>query len=102
MQGSREEWNTYDVVAVDGILKLSVNGKFVNGISHDDAEEGLYFHGIGRSEDLFRNIRIMELPPGVTSPGSRLPGPNRIRGLGIKRSRNTDTSQRRPSRPLLA
>src|SRR5664279_130358 len=29
----RGEWNTYDVVAVDGVLKLSVNGKFVNGIS---------------------------------------------------------------------
>src|SRR5438128_6275888 len=29
----RNEWNTYDVVAVDGVVKLSVNGKFVNGIS---------------------------------------------------------------------
>ena len=29
----RGEWNTYDVVAVDGVIKLSVNGKFVNGIS---------------------------------------------------------------------
>ena len=27
------EWNTYDVVAVDGTIKLSVNGKFVNGIT---------------------------------------------------------------------
>ncbi|NOR75460.1 MAG: DUF1080 domain-containing protein, partial [Draconibacterium sp.] len=26
------EWNTYDVVCVDGTIKLSVNGKFVNGI----------------------------------------------------------------------
>ena len=29
------EWNTYDVVAVDGVMKLSVNGKFVNGIAID-------------------------------------------------------------------
>src|ERR1700704_2317724 len=29
----RGEWNPYDVVAVDGVIKLSVNGKFVNGIS---------------------------------------------------------------------
>ena len=29
----RGEWNIYDVVAVDGVIKLSVNGKFVNGIS---------------------------------------------------------------------
>jgi hypothetical protein len=27
------EWNTHDVVAVDGVIKLSVNGKFVNGQS---------------------------------------------------------------------
>ena len=26
------EWNIYDVVAVDGVIKLAVNGKFVNGI----------------------------------------------------------------------
>ncbi|MCP4640104.1 MAG: DUF1080 domain-containing protein, partial [bacterium] len=25
------QWNTYDVVCVDGVIKLSVNGKFVNG-----------------------------------------------------------------------
>ena len=27
------EWNSYTVVCVDGVIKLSVNGKFVNGIS---------------------------------------------------------------------
>jgi Domain of Unknown Function (DUF1080) len=27
------QWNTYDVVAVDGTIKLAVNGKFVNGIT---------------------------------------------------------------------
>ena len=29
----RGNWNIYDVVCVDGVIKLSVNGKFVNGIS---------------------------------------------------------------------
>ena len=28
----KDEWNVYDVVCVDGVVKLSVNGKFVNGI----------------------------------------------------------------------
>ncbi len=34
------EWNTYDVVCVDGVIKLAVNGKFVNGISHADVKKG--------------------------------------------------------------
>ncbi len=37
----RGQWNTYDVVAVDGTIKLSVNGKFVNGITPLDPEEGV-------------------------------------------------------------
>ena len=42
------EWNTYDVVAVDGRIKLSVNGKFVNGITRSTQKEGLFLPGIGR------------------------------------------------------
>ncbi len=34
------EWNTYDVVCVDGVIKLSVNGKFVNGISGSSQKKG--------------------------------------------------------------
>lgn len=34
------EWNVYDVVAVDGTIKLSVNGKFVNGISRATVKKG--------------------------------------------------------------
>ena len=34
------EWNAYDVVAVDGSIKLSVNGKFVNGISRSTQKKG--------------------------------------------------------------
>ena len=33
------EWNSYTVVCVDGVIKLSVNGKFVNGISKSTAKK---------------------------------------------------------------
>jgi hypothetical protein len=62
------QWNTYDVVAVDGVVKLSVNGKFVNGISKASVKKGYICLESEGAEIHFRNIRIMELPPGVTSP----------------------------------
>ena len=34
------QWNVYDVVCVDGTIKLSVNGKFVNGISKCSQRKG--------------------------------------------------------------
>ena len=64
----RNEWNTYDVVAVDGVLKLSVNGKFVNGISRSTKKKGYICVESEGAKIYFRNIRIMELPPGVTVP----------------------------------
>ncbi len=64
----RGEWNTYDVVAVDGVIKLSVNGKFVNGISGATQKKGYICMESEGAKIFFRNIRIMELPPGVTSP----------------------------------
>src|ERR1044072_1404676 len=64
----RGEWNTYDVVAVDGVIKLSVNGKVVNGISRATQKKGYLCLESEGAEIHFRNIRIMELPPGVTSP----------------------------------
>jgi hypothetical protein len=60
------EWNTYDVVAVDGVIKLSVNGKFVNGISRSTRKKGYLCLESEGAEIHFRNIRILELPPGVT------------------------------------
>src|SRR6185312_9863097 len=69
----RGEWNTYDVVAVDGVLKLSVNGKFVNGISRATQKKGHICMESEGAKILFRNIRIMELAPGVTSPGQSAP-----------------------------
>jgi hypothetical protein len=64
----RGEWNTYDVVAVDGVVKLSVNGKFVNGIQGSTQKKGYLCLESEGKEIHFRNIKLLELPPGVTSP----------------------------------
>ena len=58
----RGEWNTYDVVCVDGTIKLSVNGKFVNGISKSTKKEGFICLESEGAEIHFRNIRIIQLP----------------------------------------
>jgi hypothetical protein len=58
------EWNTYDVVCVDGTVKLAINGKFVNGIRESSVKKGYLCLESEGSEIHFRNIRIMELPPG--------------------------------------
>jgi len=62
------EWNTYDVVAVDGVVKLAVNGKFVNGIRGSSQKKGYICLESEGAEIHFRNIKLMELPPGVTAP----------------------------------
>jgi hypothetical protein len=69
----RGEWNTYDLVAVDGVLKLAVNGKFVNGISRSSQKKGYLCLESEGAEIHFRNIKIMELPPGVTTPEQAAP-----------------------------
>ncbi|SHI31601.1 protein of unknown function [Tangfeifania diversioriginum] len=56
------EWNTYDVVCVDGTVKLSVNGKFVNGISKASQKKGYICLEAEGAEIHFRNIKIVELP----------------------------------------
>ena len=67
------QWNVYDVVCVDGVVKLSVNGKFVNGVSHASVKKGYLCLESEGAEIHFRNIRIMELPPGVTSAEQTAP-----------------------------
>ena len=67
------EWNTYDIVCVDGTLKLSINGKFVNGISQASIKKGYLCLESEGSEIHFRNIRIMELAPGITSKEQTAP-----------------------------
>lgn len=60
-------WNVYDVVCVDGVVKLSVNGKFVNGVSHSTVKKGYLCLESEGAEIHFRNIRILELPAGITT-----------------------------------
>jgi hypothetical protein len=66
----RGQWNTYDVVAVDGTVKLSVNGKFVNGVSRASVRKGFLCLESEGAEIHFRSIRILELPPGSTASAS--------------------------------
>ena len=49
-------------------MKLSVNGKFVNGLSRSSQKKGYLCLESEGAEIHFRNIKIMELPPGVTAP----------------------------------
>ena len=69
----RGEWNTYDVVAVDGVIKLSVNGKVVNGIRGTSQKKGYLCMESEGAEIHFRNVKIMELPPGVTTAEQTAP-----------------------------
>ena len=67
------EWNVYDVVCVDGVIKLSVNGKFVNGIRESSVKKGYLCLESEGAEIHFRNIRIMELPPGMATAEETAP-----------------------------
>lgn len=57
----RGEWNTYDVVCVDGTIKLSVNGKYVNGISKSSQKKGYICLESEGAEIHFRNLKIIKL-----------------------------------------
>ena len=63
----RGEWNTYTVVCVDGVIKLAVNGKFVNGVSKATQKKGYICLESEGAEIHFRNVKIMELPPGSSA-----------------------------------
>lgn len=61
------EWNTYDVICVDGVIKLSVNGKFVNGISNSTQRKGYLCLEAEGAEIHFRNFKLVTLPSGTSS-----------------------------------
>jgi hypothetical protein len=67
------EWNKYVVVCVDGTVKLSVNGKFVNGLRASERKKGYICLEAEGAEIHFRNIRILELPAGITSEAQTAP-----------------------------
>jgi len=55
------EWNAYKVICVDGTIKLSVNGKFVNGISKSTTKKGYLCLESEGAEIHFRNLKVTEL-----------------------------------------
>ena len=61
------------MVAVDGTIKLAVNGKFVNGLTKSTQKKGYFSLKSEGGLIHFRNIRILELPPGVTTPEQAAP-----------------------------
>ena len=67
------EWNKYTVVCVDGVIKLSVNSKFVNGISKSSTKKGYICLESEGAPIHFRNIKIIELAPGITTPEQTAP-----------------------------
>ncbi len=67
------EWNKYTVVCVDGTVKLSINGKFVNGIRESSVKKGYLCLESEGAPVRFRNIRIMELPGGMASGSEIVP-----------------------------
>jgi hypothetical protein len=67
------EWNTYDVVAVDGVVKLAINGKFVNGVSQATVRKGYLCLESEGAEIHFRNVRLLELPSGRATPEQTAP-----------------------------
>jgi hypothetical protein len=67
------QWNRYTIVCVDGTIKLAVNGKFVNGISHSSVKKGYICLESEGAPIHFRNVRIIELPPGITTPEQTAP-----------------------------
>ena len=69
----RGHWNAYHVVAIDGVVKLAVNGKFVNGISNASHKVGYLCLESEGAEARFRSVRLLELPGGVTTPDQMQP-----------------------------
>lgn len=67
------EWNRYVIVCVDGILKLSVNGKFVNGIRSPERKKGYICPESEGSEIHFKKIDILELPGGIITEDESAP-----------------------------
>lgn len=59
------EWNKYTVVCVDGTIKLSVNGKYVNGIRMATNRKGYLCLEAEGARIEFKNLQIIELDAGV-------------------------------------
>ncbi|MBX3239519.1 MAG: DUF1080 domain-containing protein [Chitinophagaceae bacterium] len=62
------EWNKYTVVCVDGTIKLSVNGKYVNGIRQSSQRKGYLCLEAEGAQIEFRNLQVIELEDGYILP----------------------------------
>ena len=69
----RGEWNVYDLVCVDGVVKLAVNGKFVNGVRNASQRKGYLCLESEGAEIHFRNIQILVLPGGTATKAQTAP-----------------------------
>ncbi len=67
------KWNKYVIVCIDGAVKLSVNGKFVNGGTECNYRKGYLCLESEGSEAHFRNLRIHELPPSGADKSNTAP-----------------------------
>jgi len=62
------EWNHYRVEAKDGVIKLSVNGKEVSGVSECKPRKGYLALESEGAVCHFRNLKIKELPSSNPKP----------------------------------
>ena len=62
------EWNHYRVEANNGVIKLSVNGKEVSGVSECNPRKGYLALESEGAECWFKNIKIKELPSTNPKP----------------------------------
>lgn len=62
------QWNKYTVVCVDGTIKLSVNGKYVNGIRQSSQRKGYLCLEAEGARIEFRNLQVIELDEGYILP----------------------------------
>ncbi|MGM0505626.1 MAG: 3-keto-disaccharide hydrolase [Bacteroidota bacterium] len=62
------EWNRYLISCIDGVIKLSINGRFVNGIHSTIRKKGYICPESEGFEIHFRRFDLLELPEGVLEP----------------------------------
>ena len=74
------QWNRYVIVAVDGTVKLSVNGKFVNSIRNASIRKGYLCLESEGAEIHFRKVSLMELPGGLADQSNTVPRAAQIQG----------------------
>ncbi len=67
------QWNHYRVEAIDGVVKLAVNGKVVSGGSNCRPRKGYLCLESEGSPAMFRNVRIKELPSTNPKPEETAP-----------------------------